>query len=334
VPEAECAEDRFGGVNSSARGARELVGGVWPLAFCTSSEDWFAITVEPGHGLAVDVAFSTSDADLELEMLEIVGQDMVTVASDLGFQDGAHILFNNREGVAKLYYIRIYEAVAPGADPIPMRYGMRLQLFDHAVCREDWHCELATEICNAADLACEPRDCRENVVCAPDQVCNDDTGICDEVACVVDQFGGTNSELDQAAAIEVGTTYEDLTICEGERDWYSVELEMNKCLHVTATFEVPLGELAYDIDLGLYGPDGFDDLLGMGMRRGEDNEELWWNLEGSGTHYIEAAHALTNTYDLIVEVTDGLCEIPCDNVDYCMLFGLNCDLELGQCVPF
>ncbi len=72
------------------------------------------------------------------------------------------------------------------------------------------------------------------------------------------------------------------------------------------------------------------------MRRGRDNEAIYWFTQAAGTYYVLASFAQKNSYTLQLTLQDGPCTVPCggEGDDTCMPYGMRCSPEQLICVPF
>ncbi len=331
---APCLEDPFGGHNLAADVAQPIGEGTYSLAFCRSSEDWFAVFLKPGQALVVDVAFDPADGDLDLVVLHGAGRERVQVAGSIGWSDQANLLYNVPEDGGGRYEIGVYEVLPPGKEPVPMYYYMTVEILDHHGCTSDGDCR-SGELCNRDERRCEPKDCRTNLGCPPLHRCDEATGRCVGQECEPDLFGGENSTPDDAVPIELGRRYDGLTICDGRQDWFLLELSDTGCLHAAAYFDMPRQDFSYDVDLALFGPGDPTRLALMAMRRGLPNEDLWFQVTRPGTYFLSTSQASHNVYSLEVTLTPGRCVVPCDRMEDCEgTHGLVCDLERHLCVPF
>lgn len=329
---APCEEDRFRATNAAPGGAAEILGGTYELSLCAAPEDWFSLTVPAGTGLLVEAAFDEAEADLDLELHPVPLGAGPPLTSALGFGRKPVLVYRAPDEGDVDVLLRALQPVAAGHNHRALRYTLLVQLGSPPPCRSDTDCTEDGQVCAPERRRCEQRACGRNFECKPDERCEPSTGECERLECDPDVFDGANTTIAESAPLEIGRLYDGLTVCNGERDWFVMELVSGRCVHVRAEFPVPTtGGVSYDIDLNLYDrPDGTS-LVASAMRRIGDGEQLWYDVRTSGPHFLEVTHALRNTYALQIDEKPGKCIVPCASMDDCMHLGMECDLEGGRC---
>jgi len=336
-----CQEDQFGATNGAARTAARLVANTpYSLAFCGAKDDWFSFELPGGAGFVLEMAFSLTDIDLDIEFYRLVDNEPQLLAQLYQQAAGLKYIYNTAPGAdgRGVYLLRVFQVSPVDVPGTEMYYSLRSRVMPGVIaCSQDGDCTPETEVCHLPLNACQERDCRTNWTCMPDQFCNEETGGCDPLPCQADQFGGTNSAAETAASIVPDQLY-DLSICEGEQDWFKFDVAAMKCVHVDMNFAVPAPSIDYDIDAALYdsaSPEASP--ISIAMNRFLPNEDIFWIPRQAGTLYLKAHQARVNTYTLLVTVSDDLtlCSEPCsaENDPCNMRGGWVCDLERGLCLP-
>lgn len=107
-----------------------------------------------------------------------------------------------------------------------------------------------------------------------------------------------NDALGDATPVSPGT-YTDLTIVDGESDFYAVDVGAGQELHAAISFEHRTG----DLDLDVHGPDGTELAYSDSVT---DNESARIVADGAGTYYVEVYgfEGDSGRYDLDVRVSD------------------------------
>ncbi|MBM4320019.1 MAG: hypothetical protein FJ125_08650 [Deltaproteobacteria bacterium] len=310
-----------------ARQAPLLIAGTYDFAFCHSREDWYAVQLGEEQGLIVELAYSVLDASLMLELLPATGEEWL--ATGYRRENGELLTYQALD--AGRYLLRVSQNAGP-EERLQLYYRMRLRLVDERVCQSDPGCAAAGEVCDPATHLCVPRDCRRGTLpCEPDQLCNEQTGQCDQAGGCIDD-GLENGSFETAYTLEPGRRYANLTICEGEHDWFQASIGSGKCLHLLATF-LPSADAAYNINLRMYGPGGLaNELLYIDTPIG-DRDAIYWNSSQEGVYTFEVLDCIRNTYSIQLEVTDGNCSMPCTGPHDCVLYQMDCDMNAGHCVP-
>ena len=209
----QCADDRFED-NDTGETATSLGADTYEdLAICSDDLDWYAVDLCRGGTLTARALFTHTDGDIDMQIVDAAGQ---AVADGRSITDNEEARFTAPEGGALFVVV----------------YG-------YAGAENHYDLEIATDGC----------DCIEDADCPENQICNN--GACiDRPPCVDDPMED-NDMLDDAAPIEVGTPTA-LAICEGDEDWFMVEVCAGGTLTVDATFAHAAG----DLELGIYDLDG------------------------------------------------------------------------------
>jgi hypothetical protein len=105
----------------------------------------------------------------------------------------------------------------------------------------------------------------------------------------------SNDSPAEAELIGEGS-FQDLTICAGDEDWFRLEVPAGTLLSATATHAAQEG----DLDLYLYGSDGTTPLDSAETSSKEETVEA--NILSGGTHYLKVAgfQGASNSYNLSV----------------------------------
>lgn len=92
-----------------------------------------------------------------------------------------------------------------------------------ARCASNRDCEVGL-VCNRATGFCtaKPPPCRSNEDCLSDERCDVPSGTCVRRACQPDRYE-ENDDAESATLLVAGT-FPNLTLCDGEQDWYKLQL--------------------------------------------------------------------------------------------------------------
>ena len=163
-------------------------------------------------------------------------------------------------------------------------------------CATDEDCGEGGE-CNLTDHTCIESRCTGDEDCDGGQVCNLINGQCEDVQeCQGDNFE-PNNELGAAAEVGEGF-FEGLTLCEGDEDWYALELQAGDGVDLRVNFSHAAG----NIDVELYSP---AERRIAAASSGNNDERLFSeNLPLSGTYRLRvfSNDVIENNYDLGVTI--------------------------------
>lgn len=125
-----------------------------------------------------------------------------------------------------------------------------------------------------------------------------------------DQFE-PNDALSSASSVDAGE-YDDLSVIDGERDYFAVDAVAGEQLTADVTFDPQYGAL----DLTLHSPQG---AVLDGSRNGEEVPSVSTTVQRPGTYYVEVSgpRGVTNAYDLSISLGDreGGADRPLDYLD-------------------
>ena len=107
-----------------------------------------------------------------------------------------------------------------GAAVQSLTYDLKIELSDYGFCSDDDECDPGF-VCGEGVCIEDPDPCAGR--CTPLEVCDAETAECIE-RCEPDRFEGLNSARESAQFIATGRV-DDLTICDGESDWYRLPIQ-------------------------------------------------------------------------------------------------------------
>ncbi len=163
-------------------------------------------------------------------------------------------------------------------------------------CARDIDCG-ENRICNRTDHVCEDAGCTSNDDCPDGQLCNRISGACEQPeVCQADSFEPNNAQ-DNARMIGAGE-FTDLSICEGDEDWFAIDLNAGDRVELYLSFTNVDGNL----DLELFDPNGRR--LGVGSSNADNEQIIAGDLALAGTYRIRVfgVDGASNRYGLRVAV--------------------------------
>jgi hypothetical protein len=212
------------------------------LQICSGDDDWFRIEASSGDTLAVEIFFSHSGGDLDMELFHQNNLEQ-SLATGVSATDNERI---SRELEADgVYYLKVY-----GYNSARNSYRMTIDLT-----RGD-----------------DP---------PPDEC--------------TDSFE-PNDVTESAAVIQAGN-YEALRICEGDEDWFALELQAGQTVSVLVSFSHASGDL--DIQLLDVSQGNIDSGISV-----DDDESIEFTVSDAGTYYLKVYgyNNAVNSYDLAVSM--------------------------------
>jgi len=206
-----CAEDDANAGNQDAAHATPVLVGFdrQDLYLCAGTEDWYAVTVEAGAFISVQLAADPAEADLDLSLVDAAGAVLAQSATETGIESVGYL-----PEVAGTIYVR----VVGGFRDVTANYRLSVQ----SLCRLDGECP-AGQICSPLTAQCEA---------LPGADCGIDDHEENDRDADASPFA-----LDAAGPVQA-------VICGADPDWYRVTVAAGDTLDVLLSF--PGGE---DLDL-------------------------------------------------------------------------------------
>jgi Bacterial pre-peptidase C-terminal domain/Putative Ig domain len=205
-----------------------------------SDEDFYALLLSDPEEVTVQILFSHSDGDLDLELVD---ENEIALATSDGVTDNESITACLQPG---LYFVIVYSYDA--------------------------------QVDAAYDL----------VIDIPPGGC-----------CVDDGWEPSNGAL-EAIPVQNTDIVDDVNICEGDVDWYQIDLQAGDTLVVDLLFDQV--DLAQDLDVYFYDRDGQTNLTpccnSTNGQSGTPDEQLTYTVNVAGTYYVvvEGYQNATNDY--------------------------------------
>ena len=228
---------------------------------CAADADFYEVRVCAGGTLRAVADFVHANGNLDLAVFADADE---AVATSLSADDGESIEFENGD-VEAVYRI----AVSGASDEVTSTYDLRVQV-DGCRCEDDADCPQASSCVDG--------------VCTPPPGC-------------VDDLAEPNDARDAASALARGVTGE-LAVCEGNDDWYLIDICAGGFLQVDLRFAHDEG----DIDAWLVAPDG---AVLSEATSGNDNETILLSPSADETVYLRVYgfNGASNTYetDVVIE---------------------------------
>jgi len=105
-----CAPDAFEPNRSNfdgdeARPAPLSEGAYVGLRVCASDDDWYAVELAPGDGLAVSIAFEHADGDIDLRLFDVDGDTQLDVSAGASNSESVEL---PRALIGGTYFVRVY----------------------------------------------------------------------------------------------------------------------------------------------------------------------------------------------------------------------------------
>ena len=213
--EGACEDDALEDNDALEEASPLVVGSHDELSICAGDEDWYAVEVCPGGTLTADVLFVHAEGDSDVQLRTTDGS---LLGSSSSAADNERIRFTS--DAARTVLLRVYGQL--GAENA---YALDLQL-------------------DGCAPPCVADECPEGLVCR-DGFCVRDRPVCEDDA-LEDADGPAT-----ARSVEPGDV-DDLRICEGDDDWYAVEV----CAGGRLQIDVRFSHAAGDLDAELVAPDG------------------------------------------------------------------------------
>ena len=301
-----CEPDAFGGLNTSREEAAQIEPGLLTgLTICEGEEDWFRLTF-PQAGTIIVLAEGEVVGELDDLDLELWGEPPAQpdpeepeepLASSAVAGERRERLEHRTEGPGT-FYIRVF---------FPERSLYRLEVGFGRPCLFDWDCcpdpeDPCHERCDGVRGLCVPTSCAADppdFECGRDEVCDEGSGRCVPAPCEPDIFGGQNTGMDQAAAIDPGARLAGLTICEAEEEWFSFEAAARDGIRAAIRFDDDFNLRTFDLELR-----SRQVALVAGLTA-TDDEEVAYNLSEDGTYYLRVFNATRGSYDLELDLVPG-----------------------------
>ncbi len=123
--------------------------------------------------------------------------------------------------------------------------------------------------------------------------------------CLDDEWEPSNSPA-QAIPVLSGDIIDDLTICSGDEDWFSIQLQAGDILFVELLFDQLTD--SQDLDVYVYGTNGTTNLTPCcdpnNGQSGTSNEELLFQAPATGTYYVvvDGFYGSENEYIISFEI--------------------------------
>ena len=217
-----CIEDVLG-INGDADTAAPLpFGRTRDLALCTE-RDWFILDfpgTEDGEPatLRVSANYQPQPANLELSLYRedfVAGQRPLAEATT---DRNPEVLTVDALQPGR-YVLAVSAFVVDGALQPAIEYELEVAQAEHGFCTPNDECP--------EGFRCEEERCVIFVdpcagQCGPLEVCDPELAAC-LAQCDPDVFGGENTDRASASDVQF-QRYQGLTRCEGESDWYRVEI--------------------------------------------------------------------------------------------------------------
>ncbi len=334
---ADCEDDALAG-NATAELAAEIEeGNVLDLVTCTA-EDWYRLAIPPGEaggaGLEVEAVFEEGNLDLALFATPYaVGARPLAEAATNGRPEVLRV--NRLEAGDYLLRVSSWSAEPPTPE---VGYTLSVVVESDGFCDEDEQCG-AGRICEVSRCVgaggCEAR-------CPPLSECDAVMGACVE-RCEPDLHGGRNTRRADAALLPAGE-HAALTLCDGEDDWFRIEVPEGATLSVVAE-GADIGD-GDDLDLELWGeapeaPDpgegGPDDppeemAIARSSVVGERVERIEFDPPEAGTYYVRVVVPRRTIYTLRISL-EAVCDFDWDCCpDDAPDCPRRCDGVEGRCV--
>ena len=306
TPCSDIFEDNDDFVGTRAIGSGSFNG----LSACPNDEDFYALPLSAPGTIVVDAAFLHSAGNIDLRLYDATGTQ---VAASLSGSDNEHLEFI--APVAGQYNLRVslaeddatpgndYTMTVTGSDPCPatscaaqtaecgaLHDGCGIVLDCGAcpgmqLCGNNNQCGCMPASCASAGANCGlfSDGCGATLncgTCTTPQICGGSRvpNVCAAPTCLPDMFED-NDDFAGASAIAVGS-YEDLTLCPPDLDYFAVSTVSNDVLIVTADFVHVEG----DVNLRLYDA-AFSQV--DGSFSGANRERIVFTSAG-GTYYVRA----------------------------------------------
>ncbi len=202
------------------------------------------------------------------------------------------------------------------------------------------------ETCDPVDGECKPDavDLCAEVTCEGGEACDPETGLCAPIACDADALE-PNDSLEAATVVPAeGGSWEALTICADDTDWFRLDIPAATSMLIRARFTHAQG------DLELFVVDAAGEAVTSSTSSSDDEFLVYDAQEEAATYYVrvEGYEGAINTYDFSVafnpegalcgstaDCEAGVCDLglcgPCTEDAQCD-FGGVCETESGACV--
>jgi len=169
---------------------------------------------------------------------------------------------------------------------------------------ECWECARDIDcgegrLCDRTSHTCDDGGCQSDADCAGNQTCNRISGQCEAPeTCQADSFEPNNA-ADNARNVGAGD-FSGLRICDGDEDWFAIDLNAGATLDLQIMFTHASGNL----DLELFDPNARR--IGVGSSNADNEQIVAGDLAFSGTYKIRVfgLDGATNAYALQLAVTD------------------------------
>jgi hypothetical protein len=211
APPPACAEEDGNAGNQDAEHATPVLVGFdrQDLYLCAGTEDWYAIPVEAGAFVSVQLTADPVESDLDLFLVDAAGAVLAQSATETGAETAGHL----PEATGT-----VYAKVVGGFRDVSAAYRLSVQSL-----------------------------CRLDAECPEGQVCSPLTAQCEALPgadCGVDAYEENDRDAD-AAAFDLGLAGPaEAVICGADPDWFEVTVSAGDSLEVLLSF--PSGE---DLDL-------------------------------------------------------------------------------------
>jgi len=328
------------------------------LALCGDG-DLFVFTLRPNQSARLTLRFFNDYGDIDAGLSEVQQEGLIQVDWSTSTRN-TEVLVAPRVEVQTTFVVDVYAynitAAEGGAYALDFElnpegvlcrgYSCADDAFCNAAkvcqpnppCTQDWdcgggRCDLRDGRCYAClsddDCAgfCSPeRTCLE---CLSDTDCDDPEQRCQEGACFLracdDAPGEPNDELADATPLTEGT-HEGGALCNGDSDWYAVEVPNGATLYAEVNFEHEAGDL--DVEAFLLVPSGNLHALGTSSSTTND-EHLLVTVEEGWTVFLILVGADQVAYTLTVDLDPDA--VRCATDSDCPI-GLTCN-PVGLCRP-